>query len=182
MKVNKITSIFLTICILFGTIPLSFSASATETLETVYSVDAVANNSLTADTKIVKGGRYCISTVMELEALAKIVNEEKNRCVGATFYLGNDIIINDGVFSMSEDGAVLYNNKPVEQAENLIGLESIGTGMGFAGFFDGNGHTISGLYSNGLFNKCSSARISNLKIINSYVTSSGIQALAAVAE
>lgn len=35
MKVNKITSIFLTICILFGTIPLSFSASATETLETV---------------------------------------------------------------------------------------------------------------------------------------------------
>ena len=174
MKVNKITSIFLTICILFGTIPLSFSASATETLETVYSVDAVANNSLTADTEIVKGGRYCISTVMELEALAKIVNEEKNRCVGATFYLGNDIIINDGVFSMSEDGAVLYNNKPVEQAENLIGLESIGTGMGFAGFFDGNGHTISGLYSNGLFNKCSSARISNLKIINSYVTSSGI--------
>lgn len=174
MKVNKITSIFLTICILFGTIPLSFSASATETLETVHSVDAVANNSLTADTEIVKGGRYCISTVLELEALAKIVNEEKNRCVGATFYLGNDIIINDGVFSMSEDGAVLYNNKPVEQAENLIGLESIGTGMGFAGFFDGNGHTISGLYSNGLFNKCSSARISNLKIINSYVTSSGI--------
>ena len=81
MKANKITSIFLTICILFGTIPLSFSASATETLETVYSVDAVANNSLTADTEIVKGGRYCISTVMELEALAKIVNEEKNRCV-----------------------------------------------------------------------------------------------------
>lgn len=35
MKVNKITSIFLTICILFGTISLSFSASATETLETV---------------------------------------------------------------------------------------------------------------------------------------------------
>ena len=127
MKTRKLISAVLSMIMCFGLIFSSLSVTG-------YSVDAVANNSLTADTEIVKGGRYCISTVMELEALAKIVNEEKNRCVGATFYLGNDIIINDGVFSMSEDGAVLYNNKPVEQAENLIGLESIGTGMGFAGF------------------------------------------------
>ncbi len=41
MKVNKITSIFLTICLLFGTIPFSFSASATETLEIVDGEDNI---------------------------------------------------------------------------------------------------------------------------------------------
>lgn len=139
-----------------------------------YAIDSDSKILLTADTEIVKGGKYCINTVQELEALAKIVNEKKNQCEDVTFYLGNDIVVNDGVFSMSDDGEVLYNNKPIEQAENLVALESIGTGKSFKGFFDGKGFTVSGLYLNGLFNKCSSARISNLKIVNSYVTSSGI--------
>ena len=92
-----------------------------------YAIDTDSKILLTADTEIVKGGKYCISTVQELEALAKIVNEKKNQCEDATFYLGNDIVVNDGVFSMSDDGEVLYNNKPIEQAENLVALESIGT-------------------------------------------------------
>ena len=81
MKIRKPISAVLSMIMCFGLIFSSLSVTG-------YSVDAVANNSLTADTEIVKGGRYCISTVMEREALAKIVNEEKNRCVGATFYLG----------------------------------------------------------------------------------------------
>lgn len=162
MKIKAFLSIVLCIILAFG----SFSVAG-------YAANAVSENLLTADTEIVKGERYCISTVKELEALAKIVNEDKNRCEGAIFYLGNDITVNDGTFSVS-DGEVFYNDVPVEQAESLAAIESIGTGLGFAGTFDGNGYTISGLYLNGLFNKCSSARISNLKIINSYVTSGGI--------
>lgn len=111
-----------------------------------------------------------ISTVEDLKKLTEIDSDFS----GKKIILLNDVTVNDGDFSMSDDGEVLYNNKPVEEAENLVALNPIGLSKSFKGIFDGKGYTISGLYLNGLFDKCSSARISNLGITNSYVTSGGI--------
>lgn len=113
---------------------------------------------------------FAISTVEDLKILTEIDSDFS----GKNVILLNDIIVNDGDFSLSNSGEVLYNNKPVGEAENLVTFESIGSSKSFKGNFDGKGYTISGLYLNGLFAKCSSARISNLRIVNSYVTSSGI--------
>ena len=83
-------------------------------------------NTLPEDTVIKSGERYYISTVEDLKALAKIVNEDGNKCEGASFWLNNDIVVNDGEFSLSESGEPLYNGKPVEECTELIALEPIG--------------------------------------------------------
>lgn len=133
-------------------------------------------NTLTADTVIKSGENYYISTVDDLKTLAKIVNEDGNTCEGASFWLNNDIVVNDGVFTLSDSGEPLYNGKPVAECKELVSIESIGTSsrISFKGTFVGDGHTISGLYQNALFGYCSRAHISDIHIKNAYVTSNSI--------
>ena len=139
-------------------------------------VSAQHENSLPTDTVIKSGENYYISTVDDLKTLAKIVNEDGNACEGAVFWLNNDIVVNDGVFTLSDSGEPLYNGKPIADCSELITLESIGSSgkSSFKGSFSGNGHTISGLYYNALFGNCSKPSISDVCIINSYVVSNGI--------
>ncbi|MBR3802658.1 MAG: hypothetical protein IKK37_04335 [Clostridia bacterium] len=165
---KKILSLLLCLVILFISVPTAFANDDTDTVQ----------STLPEDTVIKSGQKYYISTVDDLKALVKIVNEDGNKCEGASFWLTNDIVVNSGEFSLSESGEPLYNNKPVEECTDLIVLESIGnkSSKGFKGTFLGDGHTISGLYLNSLFGTYFQPTITNLSIKNSFVTSKGILA------
>ena len=83
---------------------------------------------------------------------------------GVTIKLGNDIVINDSDCSTWKEKAPKYNWFPI---------------YSFSGIFDGQGHSISGLYSysNGkriaLFQQVNSnGSISNFSLLNSYIRGS----------
>ena len=159
---RKLLSLVLTVILVFTVLPFTVSAEVT--------------NTLPADTVIKSGEKYYISTVEDLKTLAKIVNEDGNTCEGASFWLNNDIVVNDGAFTLSDSGEPLYNGKPVAECKELVHIDSIGTSsrISFKGTFVGDGHTISGLYQNALFGYCSRANISGIHIKNAYVTSNSI--------
>ena len=173
IKLSDMTSESVNVSAEFKSIVKYFSPSSVSVL--IEKITPVIKNSLPANTEIKSGETYYISTVDDLKALAKIVNEYGNNCDGARFLLNNDIVVNNGDFSMSDLGLPLYNGKPVAENSDLIVIDSIGTRSNrFKGTFNGNSYTISGLYLNGLFGECSKAEILNLKVTNSYVTSNGI--------
>ena len=82
-----------------------------------------------------------ISTVEELKAFRDDVNNGTSY-VGKKVVLVNDLDLNPGEYTVASDGTVTFN----EDAEQWtpIGTETIP----FSGSFDGQGHTISGLYIN----------------------------------
>ena len=159
---KKFLSLILSVIMVFTVLPFTVSAEVA--------------NTLPADMVIKSGEKYYISTVEDLKTLAKIVNEDGNTCEGASFWLNNDIVVNDGAFTLSDSGEPLYNSKPVAECKELISIDSIGTSSrnSFKGTFVGDGHTISGLYQNALFGYCSRANISGIHIKNTYVTSNSI--------
>jgi len=165
---KKTLSLLLCLVILFTCVTTAFATTDTNTVQ----------NTLPEDTVIKSGEKYYISTVDDLKALAKIVNEDGNNCDGASFWLNNDIVVNSGEFSLSETDKPLYNNKPIDECTDLIAIEPIGgkKGKRFKGSFIGDGHTISGLYLNSLFGTYFEPYITNLCIENSYVTAKGILA------
>ena len=119
---------------------------------------------------------YSISTKEELVNFAKLVNGGQDFDT-ATVYLLADIAFNEGTFSAGP-AAEIYppylNGAPV--GSDVATWTPIGTGINpFRGIFEGNHHTISGLFydfgSGGavaVFGACSSARIQNLKVDNFY--------------
>jgi len=89
-----------------------------------------------------------------------------NNFENKTISLGTDIVVNEGKAS---DWA--------KKAPDLW-WNPIGANVHFAGIFDGKGHTISGIYVNrtqqyaGLFGRAAlNSNIKNLKLTNSYITS-----------
>ncbi len=113
----------------------------------------------------------------DLYGFAKLA--ESNQFSGKTIKLGNDIVIN------TEDATKLSKDKKPTYFWNPIGknstTHSVDSGGKFKGIFDGQGHTISGLYSvqdtgyNGLFAWVLDGYVKNLKLSNSYFyTSSSI--------
>ena len=110
---------------------------------------------------------YVINTAEEL--LAFSVLQETNNFSGKTILLGADIVLNDG------NAADWADNAP-DNVWNPIGLGD--ASKSFEGTFDGQGHTISGLYyssalyGGGLFVYTgSNATIKNLNLTNSYICS-----------
>ena len=110
---------------------------------------------------------YEISDGSHLEYLAQQANAG-NSFSGKYFILTNDIVLNEG------DATTWGSNAPAN-ALTPIGVWD----YGFAGYFNGDGYTISGLYQNGsgnlgLFgNLGGGAVITNLALVNTYVKSSG---------
>ena len=115
-----------------------------------------------------------ISTAAELAGLAQLVNGG-NTFEGKTITLANDIVLNEGV--LKENGELNDN------ASNFKQWTSIGKGFyyQFKGSFDGNGHTVSGIYINnenadyqGLFGYVSATDegtggvITNVRVEDSY--------------
>ena len=122
-------------------------------------INALPEFSAASDTEEQK--EYKISSEESLRALAQAVKDDDAsghyNMAGITFYLAEDIVLNG---EWSPIGNVTY---PAD---------------GFAGTFDGNGHTISGLSINstasnqGLFGLINGATIKNLQVEGN-VTSSG---------
>ena len=111
-----------------------------------------------------------LETVNDLFGFLAMVQGEWDDFSGDTVYLDADITVNDT--DLSDLSQVDTNG--------LVGWTDIGS-KNFAGTFDGNGHTISGIYyettqdHGGLFGKPNglSATVQNLAIVNSCIVSFG---------
>ncbi|MBO7144235.1 MAG: leucine-rich repeat protein, partial [Salinivirgaceae bacterium] len=113
-------------------------------------------------------GYYAISNASQLYGFAEIVN---SGTTNANAVLMSDITVNSNV--LKTDGSGALNGNGI----NFTIWTPIGTNTNkYAGKFDGNGHTISGLYLNddnvsyvGLFGySTNNATIKNTSIIDSY--------------
>lgn len=116
-----------------------------------------------------KSDPYIISKASELRKLADDVTDKGKAYVGAYFSLTSDITINKNV--LDADGELSGYGDALEQWKP-IGW-SISTKEQFRGVFDGNGHTISGLYIDEDENHCglfAGGTIKNLIIRDSYIT------------
>ena len=139
----------------------------------------------------IKDNVYEIGNAGQLYWFAELVNgtldgvEQDNY---ADAVLTEDIIVNSGTFSVDSNNNPLYNgyeisetNKPLEWVPIGIYYDSDGNGTVdsneyafYYGTFDGNNHTVSGLYLNdssqnfvGLFGR-SADTVKNVGVINSY--------------
>lgn len=136
---KRVISLLLALVLALGLLPTAAWAAGTD-------VSALPEFSEGADTSTIQ--KFKISSADSLEALATAVKENDGKGAynlkGFTFYLANDIELSDTWTPISN---VTY---PADA---------------FAGTFDGNGHTISGLNgSNGLFGFVNGATIKNLKV------------------
>lgn len=84
---------------------------------------------------ISSGKTYSISTAEEF----LLFEEMNNKCSRATIILTNDITIHNGIFTVDNNQKPLYNG-------SFVLPESVDAVDDFDGTFDGQGHTISGLY------------------------------------
>ncbi|MBO7476711.1 MAG: leucine-rich repeat protein [Salinivirgaceae bacterium] len=122
------------------------------------------SNSLSADYV----GWYAISNASDLYSFAQLVN---NGASDAKAVLVADIVVNDSVLradTLNGDGSNFYVWTPIGN-----------TTYKYTGSFDGNGHTISGLYFNdetanyvGLFGYAIGATIRNVDVEDSYIRGS----------
>jgi len=127
-----------------------------------------------------EGKEFVITTAEELRGIAKL--SEEHNFEGQTVKLGADIVLNEGTYEE-------WKTDFLKSVWNPI--------TGFAGTFDGQGHTISGLYCvangftvvgkdvlwnpAGMFNDSTDAAvIKNFKITNSYYSSSNKGGLGSV--
>lgn len=122
---------------------------------------------------------YLISTAQDLEEFRNLVNSGQ---LDLDAKLTNNIVLNENFeqekFAMSDDGTVTYNGVAVP--DSFTQWVPIGDSYGnyYNGVFDGDGHTISGLYINSesyeqaLFGCVgSNGTVKNLGITNSFIYS-----------
>lgn len=126
------------------------------------------------------GKEFLITTAEELRGIAKL--SKKHDFKGQTIKLGADIVLNEGDYTQWKKEFLKSSWTPIE---------------GFAGTFDGDGHTISGLYCvangfsvvgkevlwnpSGMFvDSTDDAVIRDFRIVNSYYTSSNKGGLGSV--
>ena len=84
---------------------------------------------------------YMISNKEELRRLAELINSKDREYVAANYILTEDIVINE------TDGIDSWDEQPPEYMWTVIGN---GDGFAsFAGHFDGQNHSVSGLYYKG---------------------------------
>lgn len=118
---------------------------------------------------------YTITTAAQLLGLYQILQDEDfEYCydfANVTIKLGADIILNDVTAENWTANAVEWKSMSGSDATNF-----------FAGTFDGNGHSIIGLYSTdgGLFASVSGATIQNLKIDSAVINTTNNQVGAVV--
>ncbi|MEE1154399.1 MAG: GLUG motif-containing protein, partial [Acutalibacteraceae bacterium] len=117
---------------------------------------------------------YEISNAGQLYWFADAVNYEGYDYHGANAVLTENINVNAG-YTFSADGTVTKDGKTVTTGFRL--WDGIGNNYMYSGIFDGQNHTISGLYCDvgyriGLFGMICDATIKNVGIVDSYLRSS----------
>ena len=124
---------------------------------------------------------YRISTAQHLANLAYMVTDNNTEYHGKYFVLTNDITLNDDV--INEAGTGLKKDESSYRLWTPIGEYGTTADDDFRGFFDGQGHTISGLVcisEDGkrnylaLFGTTDDATIKNLNMKDSYVCTKAI--------
>lgn len=111
---------------------------------------------------------YIILTAEQLARLSFVVNSSDKAYSGKYFKLGADILLNKGAV-IDEKGALVADSTKLHKW-TPIGNSSVS----FDGNFDGNGHTVSGMFinttstHNGLFGN-SQGTVQNLTVDNSWV-------------
>ena len=118
-------------------------------------------------------GYYAIGNAGQLMYFSNGVKNENSTFGGMSVVLVDDIDFNPG-YTFNSDGTVLYENSPVTSGWRE--WVPIGTfHSSYNGEFNGNYHTISGLYTNdenmdyiGLFGAISYCEIYNVGVKNSY--------------
>lgn len=177
---QRVFSLLLSLCMLVGLLPaVSQTAFAEGTADWAYPTSAPT---LTWGGSGTEEDPYTISTAQELADLAYVVNNDDNEnpvYYGKCFKLTADIDLNPG-FTSTADG---FTGDGTPQAWTPIGylLPLLATQVPFVGKFDGDHHTISGLYipeggSNttaGLFGFVADGGIYDVKIANSYIKGRG---------
>jgi len=129
---------------------------------------------------------YVISDGSELAFLATQLSTSTNNYENKYFILGNDIVLNDGIFSYNKDTGIKYNKDGVENiiTPNLESnvIKKFHHLNGFKGNFDGNSYSIYGLYidevvdeQNALFTNLE-GNVSNLYVENSIIYGGNIVA------
>ena len=115
-----------------------------------------------------KENPFLISNGAELAKLANDVNSEKDFSLGRYFRLTQDIVMNEGV--MQKDLATLQGGNAFPEVPCIGTYASETEYNAFQGTFDGDGHTISGIYMTSaqgtnyiaLFRVLENAEVSNL--------------------
>ena len=114
--------------------------------------------------------QFTITTVEQLYELAELSDFYSFK--GQTIKLGADLVVNEG---NAEDWA---KNAPAKRWNPITG---------FAGVFDGLGHSISGLYGKGFERRMAlfadtqmSCSVKNLSLVNSYFETSGHRGTASI--
>lgn len=97
---------------------------------------------------------YTINTKDQLIGLAKIVNKETEMIDddfnGKTIKLGKDIELNSSdLFTKDNNGNIISASEEAEIWTPIGTTNGISIKNGFNGIFDGDGHTISGIYTKG---------------------------------
>ena len=159
MKTKKLLSVILSLVITISS--LSFAA-----------VSASAAQITPVTPQKDTGGVYQIGTAEELYGFAQLVNSGAEPSASAV--LTADITVNKNLLSSLE----FDENKNVTNGDNFVSWTPIGTDYDhtYTGKFDGQGHTISGLYFNapstdyvGLFGYLAeNGEIKNVGVIDSY--------------
>ena len=164
---RRLLSSFLALCIMLAILPAAALAEG-----------GTANNwSTTPDTSWYSSGttEYTFTTAAELAGLYVLLQDEDFEYFedfsGVTIKLGNDIVLNDVSGENWTDSASEWHSMSGESATNT-----------FAGTFDGDGHSIIGLYSTdgGLFANVNGATIQNLKIDSAVINTTNNQVGAVV--
>jgi len=110
---------------------------------------------------------YVLRNSNDLYGLAYLVNNEIDSFAGKYIVLVDDIKLNDGDANDWDKNAPVYEWTPIGTSKTNL----------FSGSLNGNGHEISGMYIKttavgaGLFGFTANCEISNLYVVNSYVTS-----------
>ena len=120
---------------------------------------------------------YLITSIADLQAFATNINgDNADPYKYSCFKLTQDITLNSSV--LNTDGT-LKNNGVGLQTWTPIGARIGDNDYSFDGLFDGDGHTISGLYNNttntsrvGLFGSIGGATIKNVSVTDSYFSGS----------
>ena len=137
---------------------------------------SLVNYDVNGDGTVAEGEQaYELKSADDLYWFANYANQGGDNAK-ANAVLANDITVNENLLSSlikNEDGNV--TNGGDFKAWNLIGLATFPFDKYYAGTFDGNGHTISGLYFNnpnsygvGLFGLATGATIKNVGVVDSY--------------
>ena len=120
-----------------------------------------------------KENPYQISTAGELAKLAQDVNAGDNWSRGKYFVLTADIVINENLLSKSASS--LEGQKAGTLLKPIGTFANYDSYVPFMGVFDGQGHTISGMYqaiyeaNDALFRAAENAVVKNVNIRDAYI-------------